>query len=70
MTPTLFDPTPLKAMGRFNHEAVCVSTHEPGIVYQTEDRGDGLIYVSYRASKVISKQGNTADFSYPRTPGF
>ena len=36
-------PVALKAMGRFNHEAVAV--HEPtGIVYQTEDRWDGLIY--------------------------
>jgi len=34
---------PLKAMGRFNHEAVCV--HPPtGIVYQTEDDGEGLLY--------------------------
>ena len=38
----LSDPVPLKAMGRFNHEAVAV---EPGsgIVYQTEDRQDGVI---------------------------
>lgn len=36
-------PLPLKAMGRFRHEAVAV---EPatGIVYQTEDVDDGLIY--------------------------
>ncbi|MBC7922020.1 MAG: DUF839 domain-containing protein [Ferruginibacter sp.] len=37
------DPTPLKAMGRFNHEAVCVDPRT-GIVYQTEDRPDSLIY--------------------------
>ncbi|NNK88971.1 MAG: DUF839 domain-containing protein [Saprospiraceae bacterium] len=43
VTPELFDPIPLKAMGRFNHEAVCVHP-ESGIVYQTEDRYDGLIY--------------------------
>jgi secreted PhoX family phosphatase len=36
-------PVPLTAMGRFNHEAVCVDP-DTGIVYQTEDRGDGLIY--------------------------
>jgi len=36
-------PVPLKAMGRFNHEAVAVDPHS-GIVYQTEDVGDGLIY--------------------------
>ena len=39
----LASPAPLKAMGRFNHEAVCVDPRT-GIVYQTEDRGDGLIY--------------------------
>src|SRR5690606_29041047 len=36
-------PVALKAMGRFNHEAVAVDP-ETGIVYQTEDRHDGLIY--------------------------
>ncbi len=34
---------PLKAMGRFNHEAIAVDP-QSGIVYQTEDRHDGLIY--------------------------
>ncbi len=43
LTPKLAHPTPIKAMGRFNHEAVCVDPRT-GIVYQTEDRGDGLIY--------------------------
>ncbi|MDH5399442.1 MAG: DUF839 domain-containing protein [Cyclobacteriaceae bacterium] len=37
------DPIPLTAMGRFNHEAVCVDP-ATSIVYQTEDRGDSLIY--------------------------
>jgi len=37
------DPVPLKAMGRFNHEAACVDP-ATGIVYMTEDRGDGLLY--------------------------
>jgi len=36
-------PLPLKAMGRFNHEAIAVDPRT-GIVYQTEDRRDGLIY--------------------------
>lgn len=36
-------PVPLKAMGRFNHEAVAVHPKE-GIVYQTEDAGDSLLY--------------------------
>lgn len=39
----LADPFPLKAMGRFNHEAVCVDP-TTSIVYETEDRPDGLIY--------------------------
>ena len=41
--PALADPVPLTAMGRFNHEAVAVEPNT-GIVYQTEDRDDGLIY--------------------------
>ena len=39
----LADPIPLTAMGRFNHEAVAVDP-KSGIVYQTEDRHDGVIY--------------------------
>jgi uncharacterized protein len=37
------DPVPIKAMGRFNHEAVAVDPRT-GIVYLTEDIGDGLFY--------------------------
>ena len=36
-------PFPLKAMGRFNHEAAAVDPRT-GIVYLTEDRGDSLFY--------------------------
>lgn len=43
LTPSLADPIPLKAMGRFNHEAICVDP-KTGIVYQTEDRNDSCIY--------------------------
>ncbi len=39
----LVDPVPLKAMGRFDHEAVCIDPRT-GIVYETEDQGDGLFY--------------------------
>lgn len=39
----LADPIPLSSMGRFNHEAVAVDP-ESGVVFQTEDRDDGLIY--------------------------
>ncbi|MCB2077700.1 MAG: DUF839 domain-containing protein [Novosphingobium sp.] len=41
--PGLVDPVPLKAMGRFNHEAAAVDP-ETGIVYMTEDRDDSLLY--------------------------
>lgn len=40
---SLVEPVPLVAMGRFNHEAIAVDPRT-GIVYQTEDRNDGLIY--------------------------
>ncbi|MFC3122752.1 alkaline phosphatase PhoX [Agaribacter flavus] len=39
----LVDPKPIKAMGRFNHEAACIDP-KTGIVYLTEDRGDSLFY--------------------------
>jgi secreted PhoX family phosphatase len=37
------DPVPLKAMGRMNHEGACVDP-ATGVVYETEDREDGLLY--------------------------
>lgn len=39
----ILNPQPMKAMGRFYREAVCVDP-ATGIVYQTEDRPDGLFY--------------------------
>jgi len=39
----LVDPVPLKAMGRFNHEAACVDP-ETGYVYQSEDKNDSVFY--------------------------
>lgn len=41
--PGLAEPVPIKAMGKFNHEAVAVDPRT-GIVYLTEDANDGLIY--------------------------
>lgn len=41
--PALARPVPIEGMGRFNHEAVAVEP-ESGVVYQTEDRDDGLLY--------------------------
>ena len=39
----LVEAKPLRAMGRFNHEAACVDP-ATGYVYQTEDRDDGVLY--------------------------
>ena len=39
----LVEPIPLKALGRFRHEAVAVDPHT-GFAYLTEDRDDGLLY--------------------------
>lgn len=39
----LIQAEPLRAMGRFNHEAAAVDP-KTGIVYMTEDRDDGLLY--------------------------
>ncbi len=40
---TLVKAVPLTAMGRFNHEAVGVDPGS-GVIYQSEDRPDGLFY--------------------------
>ncbi|MEM6585686.1 MAG: alkaline phosphatase PhoX [Pseudomonadota bacterium] len=39
----MVEAKPLKAMGRFNHEAACVDP-ATGIVYMSEDKNDGLLY--------------------------
>jgi hypothetical protein len=39
----LLEPRPLRAMGRFNHEAAAVDPRT-GIVYMTEDHEEGLFY--------------------------
>jgi secreted PhoX family phosphatase len=41
--PGLVDPVPIKAMGRFEHEA-CAVHEATGIVYMTEDRQHSLFY--------------------------
>jgi secreted PhoX family phosphatase len=41
--PGLQAPVPLKALGRFRHEAVALDPAS-GILYLTEDRTDGLLY--------------------------
>ena len=66
----LFDPIPLKEMGRFNHEAVCVDP-TTGIVYQTEDRGDGLIYRYVPNVKgELHKGGKLQALAFKDSPGF
>ncbi|MGJ3243428.1 MAG: alkaline phosphatase PhoX [Opitutales bacterium] len=52
------DPVPLKAMGRFRHEAIAVDP-KSGIVYQTEDMGDGLIYRFIPKTKGKLAEGGT-----------
>lgn len=54
INPKIVEPIPLIEMGRFNHEAVCVEP-KSGIVYQTEDAHDGLIY-----RYLPNKKGNLA----------
>lgn len=39
----LVDPRPIRAMGRFYHEA-CATNPFTGAVYMTEDRSDGVLY--------------------------
>jgi secreted PhoX family phosphatase len=48
----LVEPVPIKAMGRFYHEAVAVDP-ATGFVYLTEDRDDGLLY--RRSARTNSK---------------
>jgi uncharacterized protein len=36
-------PVPIKGMGRFNHEAIAIDP-KSGVVYLTEDDGEGLLY--------------------------
>ena len=52
------DPVPLKAMGRFNHEAACVDP-ATGAVYLTEDRDDGLLYCYVPRVKGRLAEGGT-----------
>jgi secreted PhoX family phosphatase len=49
-------PAPLKAMGRFVHEAVAVDP-VTGIVYETEDRGDSLFYRFIPNRKGVLREG-------------
>lgn len=41
--PGLVKPVPIRAMGRFRHEAIAVDP-TTGVIYLTEDRSDGVLY--------------------------
>ncbi len=62
------DPTPLKDMGRFNHEAVCVDPRT-GIVYLTEDSNDSLFYRFIPKVKgKLAEGGKLQALAYEATP--
>jgi secreted PhoX family phosphatase len=52
-------PIPLKLMGRFNHEAVAVDP-ATGIVYETEDQGDGSGFYRYLPASRPQRPGDLA----------
>ena len=63
-------PIPLKAMGRFRHEAVAIDP-QTGIVYQTEDMSDGLIYRFIpEVSGQLSKGGRLQALAIVDQPSF
>ena len=55
----LVDPVPIKAMGRFYHEAIAVDP-ATGFVYMTEDRTDGLLY-RYRPDAIVRGRKRITD---------
>ena len=59
----LAEPFALKEMGRFNHEAVAVDPAS-GVVYQTEDRPDGLIYRYTQSARTAEQRRQIASASY------
>jgi secreted PhoX family phosphatase len=64
----LVDPVPLKAMGRFKREAVCIDPRT-GIVYQTEDEGDGLFYRFIPATPGDLSRGRLQAMGWRDAPG-
>ena len=57
----LTKPVPLKAMGRFNHEAIAVDPNT-GIIYQTQDRQDGVLYRFIPKAKGKLAEGGRLQF--------
>jgi hypothetical protein len=52
----LIRPEPLTEMGRFNREAIAVDLAS-GVVYQTEDRADGLLYRFIPTERGVLRRG-------------
>lgn len=52
----LVEPKPIKAMGRFNHEAIAIDPRT-GYVYLTEDRPDGMLYRYLPKNKTKLSEG-------------
>ncbi len=57
----LVDPLPLKALGRFYHEALAIDP-STGFCYLTEDRDDGLLY-RFSPNAAIEKGKRPADLA-------
>ncbi len=55
----LAEPTPIKAMGRFSHEAIAVDA-KTGYIYETEDRPDSCFYRFVPAVGKPNKPGQLA----------
>ncbi len=62
----LVEPVPIRAMGRFYHEAVAVDP-ATGFCYLTEDRDDGLLY-RFRPS-VLAEPGRPGKRPHELAPG-
>jgi len=69
-TPSLVDPKPIMAMGRFMHEACCTDPRT-GNVYMTEDRHDGVIYRYVPVNRNdLHKGGKLQALRVMHTPSF
>jgi secreted PhoX family phosphatase len=65
----LVDPVPLKAMGRFKHEAACIDPRT-GIAYMTEDLPDSLFYRFIPDTPgELAKGGRLQALGFSDTPG-
>ncbi len=65
--PGIQKPVPLKALGRFRHEAVALDPRS-GILYLTEDRNDGLLYRFIPEIKADFTRGKLQALRVDETP--